>query len=167
MLKTRHHGITLIELLLTLTLVALLSTIAVPSFSASLSKVRTKSDVHRMTELLRFARLTAIAESDTVLVCASASGTMCEHTLIWSGQIIVVLDHNHNHEVDSNDTIIRIACINHGIFRSGKYQLQFNAIGGGDMNSWTYFPAMNGGDVATDRIVVNLGGRIRWLRLIS
>jgi len=56
------HGFTLVEVLIVLTIIVLLSTVAAPSFKGFSASSRLKSDVHAIRDLLGFARDTATTE---------------------------------------------------------------------------------------------------------
>lgn len=57
-----EQGFTLVEVLIVLTIIVLISTVAAPSFKGFSASSRLKSDVHAIRDLLGFARDTAITE---------------------------------------------------------------------------------------------------------
>ena len=56
------QGFTLVEVLIVLTIIVLISTVAAPSFKGFSASSRLKSDVHAIRDLMGFARDTAITE---------------------------------------------------------------------------------------------------------
>lgn len=84
------HGISLVQLLLAVGILATLAAIAVPPFSDLLDRMR--GDRVRMQLLSAFAaaRSTAITRRHPVSVCASGDGQRCAHD--WGAGWLVYLD---------------------------------------------------------------------------
>jgi general secretion pathway protein H len=67
--RVRPHGLTLLEILIVLALMATIAAIAVPVFSGGVSNAELKSSAREIAAGLRFARSEAIAgKRDTVVV---------------------------------------------------------------------------------------------------
>jgi type IV fimbrial biogenesis protein FimT len=83
----RQRGLTAIELLVTLTILAILIGIAAPSMSRFVTQWRASNTVNALTGSLRIARTEAIARTRPVVVCrvASSSSTTCLSTLGANG----------------------------------------------------------------------------------
>lgn len=70
-----QHGLTAIELLVTLAILAILMGIAAPSMSRFITQWRASNTVNALTGSLRIARTEAIARARPVVVCRVASST--------------------------------------------------------------------------------------------
>ena len=57
-----QHGVTMIELMITITIVAILAAIALPSFSGTIERQRLRFAVETVVLDLRLARTTAVAQ---------------------------------------------------------------------------------------------------------
>lgn len=75
-MRSPHHqsGFTLIELMLTLAVLGILTTLAVPSFSSYIANQRVKAAAYDLLATLNYARSEAIKRNDTVTVTSNASG---------------------------------------------------------------------------------------------
>ncbi|WP_426664593.1 GspH/FimT family pseudopilin [Rhodanobacter aciditrophus] len=71
------RGFTLIELMVTLAVLAILTMIAVPSFRDTIRRNRVNSASNALLADLGYARAEAIDRGQTVTMCPSANGTSC------------------------------------------------------------------------------------------
>lgn len=85
------NGFTLIELMVTLTVAAILAAIAIPAFSNFLHDDRDISQVNSLVGSLNYARSEAVkrAAATGVKVCPSLDGVQCTASA-WSGGWIVL-----------------------------------------------------------------------------
>ncbi|MHB8346034.1 MAG: GspH/FimT family pseudopilin [Acidiferrobacterales bacterium] len=83
------RGFTLIELVITLAVAAILATIAVPDFETAVQNNRQVEQINALVEALNLARSTAIKEggSWTATVCAGAN-TSCSDTNWADGWVV-------------------------------------------------------------------------------
>ena len=105
----RESGFTLIELMITVAIAAIILTLAVPSFrTAILNNTRT-SVVNEFLGVLNLARSEAIKRGIKVEICRSSDGSSCasDNTGIWEDGWIVWSDQNNSGALDANE-IIRI-----------------------------------------------------------
>jgi type IV fimbrial biogenesis protein FimT len=86
----RASGFTLIELMVTLTVAAILLGIAVPAFRASLMNDRLLTQASQLSTALYLGRAEAVKQDTPVLVCASADGATCSGAGTWETGWIVL-----------------------------------------------------------------------------
>ena len=102
----KHTGFTLVELMITLVLVAILATIGVPSFMSLIANNRLTTQANELVSSLNLARSEAIKRNTRVTVCRSSTGTSCGGT--WSNGWIVFVDAGTAGSVDAGDEILRV-----------------------------------------------------------
>lgn len=73
----RNHGFTLIELMVTLAVLAVVLTIAAPSFQEMIDRNRARSTADGLVTALVTARTEAVSRNEVVTLCPSANGTSC------------------------------------------------------------------------------------------
>lgn len=86
------RGFTLIELIVTLTIAAILMTVAAPSFSKFLASNRLATQINDLVTDINYARSEAIKRSTTTGLCVSPSGTACLAGGDWAKGWIVYAD---------------------------------------------------------------------------
>jgi len=88
----RNSGFTLIELMIVVVLLAIIATIAVPSFQGLIESNRLKSTTNNVLGILNYARSEAVRRGEPVAVKASGSG-------LNDGLEVVYTDDGGNEEV--------------------------------------------------------------------
>ena len=85
------RGFTLIEILVTLSVAAILMGMAVPAFNSFVLNDRDVGQINSLVGSLNYARSEAIkrASANGIIVCPSANGTTCSGTA-WAGGWIVL-----------------------------------------------------------------------------
>jgi type IV fimbrial biogenesis protein FimT len=106
-MKIRASGFTLIELMVTIAIAAILLALAAPNFSDTIKASRTSSQIRELASALTYARSEAIARGREVLLCRSSDKTTCGGT--WSRGWIVC----YNPDTDLNcngddDEVLRV-----------------------------------------------------------
>ena len=104
----RHGGFTLVELLVVVTLTAVLVIIAVPSFKDLIERNRIAGEINSLVSDLQFARSEAIKRGRTQVVCVSSSGTACMDADTWHSGWIVFSDDDGSGTLNGAEKIIRI-----------------------------------------------------------
>src|SRR5574343_132512 len=105
------HGFTLVELMVSLAILAIISAIAVPNFNNFIQHTQMTSWTNDLISDLVLARSEAAKRGSAVSVCASANGTSCGGS--WADGRIVFSDSggpNRNvgdGTLNGNDTLIR------------------------------------------------------------
>lgn len=76
-MKKNQAAFTIIELMVTLAVLAVVLGIAVPSFTAQIQNNRVKALTEDLVTSINFARMEALKRGKRVSVCASVNGTAC------------------------------------------------------------------------------------------
>ena len=97
------HGFTLIELLVALTFVAILSTVAIPSFTDTIKNNRMVTQVNLLAGSLALARSEAIRFGREASVCVSSDQASCTGETDWSLGWLVWVDLNSDSILDAGE----------------------------------------------------------------
>ncbi len=113
--RHRNLGVTLIELLTVMTIVAVLMAIGVPSYKYVTSSNRATSEINAILGDLQFARSEAIKEGQPVSVCVTTDPTDASPTcatgasLGWQTGWLVFSDVNGDGKIESpDDTVLKV-----------------------------------------------------------
>jgi type IV fimbrial biogenesis protein FimT len=87
--RTPQIGFTLLEVLMTIAIAAIVATIGIPSFRYVTNANRIAGEVNGLLGDLQFARAEAIKEGQNVTVCVSTLGASCDGTSTWQSGWIV------------------------------------------------------------------------------
>jgi type IV fimbrial biogenesis protein FimT len=102
----RPSGLTLVELVTTLAVAAILLALAGPPLSRLLAEARVLNGLHSLTLALGLARLTAVTEGVPVTVCPSADGRRCRFDLTWDEGWIVYRDPGRQPQPETPEALI-------------------------------------------------------------
>jgi type IV fimbrial biogenesis protein FimT len=92
----RHAGFTLLEMLIAVSIIAILMAIAVPSFDYVNNRIIAKSQVENLQRSLSMARQTALTKNRQTIVCPSGNGNTCSNDNDWSYGFMVFVDKNRD-----------------------------------------------------------------------
>ncbi len=161
------RGLTLIELLVGLTIMGIISAIAIPSFSEAIRRHQISTHTGQIYHLLVFARSQAVSYNQPVTLCPSQGTMNCLRSRDWSHKnLLVFIDNNHNGARDNQEQIVRIFDTGQEgsrlLWRSfgNKSYLTFMPIGLTDYQSGNITYCHSGLDRAEAKILVmNIAGR--------
>ncbi|MBU2640338.1 MAG: GspH/FimT family pseudopilin [Gammaproteobacteria bacterium] len=111
----RQPGFTLIELIITLAIAAILMTVAIPNFQIFVLNGRISAQANDFMGALGLARSEAIKRATRVSICKSANGTACATSGNWEQGWIVFVDGGTAGTVDGTDSAIQV----HGALDGG------------------------------------------------
>jgi type IV fimbrial biogenesis protein FimT len=90
------NGVTLLELMVTVAIVAILGALAAPSFQAMIQANRTRTVASELMDMLNLARSEAARRGQPVSVCPSSDGNSCSSTGTgWDSGWIAFVNENH------------------------------------------------------------------------
>ncbi len=104
----KKYGYTLIELLITLSIVSIFSLNVFPNLSALLAQQRSAVLTNNLAGALAYARSEAITKHTTVLTCQSNNGSECNRSGNWHNGWIIFIDKNRNKQRDPDETLLRV-----------------------------------------------------------
>jgi len=100
------RGFTLLDLVITLSVAAILLSLSVPSFSTAIQNNRMVTQVNELNTALSLARSEAVKRNDTITLCQSSNGTSC--TGSWQNGWIVFVDGDSDGTVDAGDEVLHV-----------------------------------------------------------
>lgn len=128
MIMTHNKGFTLAELLVTLAIFSILTSMAGVSFGHILQNSRRVSLSNIMIGSIQLARSEAIAQNRRVTICASDDSQTCSND--WSNGWIIFVDTSRDNQVNGAEIIIR----------SFKNTARINIISTNITNNFIYRP---------------------------
>lgn len=102
-----NQGFTLIELVITITVLAIVATVAVPSFRNVIVSNSVSFDRDEFFTLANLARSEAIKRGTAVTICRSSDGSSCNDSLAWDQGWLAFHDANADGNKDSGEEEIR------------------------------------------------------------
>ncbi|MFM6990408.1 MAG: GspH/FimT family pseudopilin [Rhodoferax sp.] len=104
-----ERGITLVEAMVTVSILVILMMMAVPAYKSMIEGNRRSTYVTQLFEDLTLARSEAIKRNARVVVCPSSDGTSCLSALSndWSTGWLVFVDRDSDNTVSDGDSVVR------------------------------------------------------------
>lgn len=106
-MRQEARGFTLIELMVTIAVTAVLLGVGVPSFQRLQQSARTATTFHLLTSSLALARIAAVKQHAPVSVCPSSDGRYCRNEPIWDDGWIVFSDPARAKQPASADAVLQ------------------------------------------------------------
>ena len=110
---TPERGVTLIELLVTLSVALILLGVAVPSFQSVIRINRIATLTNELTSSLQLARSEAVTRGTRVTVCKSSdplsTTPSCETTADWQNGWLIFVDPTNPGTLDSGEILLKVA----------------------------------------------------------
>ena len=163
----RYSGLTLLELLIAMGILAALAGVSMPEFRGLAQSVSGEVTMRRLANAVQFGKSAAITNNASVTLCRSDNGIDCGGS--WHDGVIVFTDDNRNRDVDGDDILLRRITFpdgnGHIRFRAfqNKQYLQLTSLGTThDQNgNFTYCPYTGSARFAR-QLIVNRTARLRF-----
>ena len=161
----RENGFSIIELMIVIVLIAIVSAIAIPNFTAMVKKNRMATQANALIASINMARSEAIKRNLSVTLCRSADGASCAGAGGWEQGWIVYADINSNNAPDAGEIMIVHQALAKGstLIPNANYTTSVTYLSRGFVNQAGGFVLCPGvGDFAFGRaIVISPTGRPR------
>lgn len=163
---TREHGLTLIELLIALALLAVVLTTAVPAFGRFMQEQRLTTSANQLVTHLQFARGAAITGHTTVTACPSADGASCTGGNRWDQGWIVYRDPERQAQPARPEDVLRVVQASSGLHMhsGGRFRVRFQGSGTAYGTNLTIRVCTPGNPDAARAVIVSNPGRVRAAR---
>ncbi len=159
----RAQGLTLIELMIVLSVAAILATIGLPAMAGLLAENRITAKSNLLMSHVQYARHAAITLRANVVACPSIDHLNCSGSNRWDHGWIVFIDRNNNGRPESADDVLRV--INpepHLLMHSaGRTRVRFQPTGGAFGTNLTIRVCDPSGRARPRAVVVSNPGRAR------
>lgn len=128
-----QRGLTLIELLTTISIMVILMMVVVPSYHDVFLNTKLTNQANDFVSSLALARSEAIKGSTRVTVCKSSDGTACQTTGTWEVGWIVFRDANANGSRDAGEAVIQ---------RGDPLNAGFRLVGSTDVGNYVSYTSI-------------------------
>jgi type IV fimbrial biogenesis protein FimT len=102
------RGFTIVEALVTITVMALLLACAVPAFGAWLAEIKLRNAAYALADAMALARSEAIKHGARATLCKAADRTRCTTLGGWEAGWLLFLDDNHTATREADEPLVRI-----------------------------------------------------------
>lgn len=168
--NTPQYGFSIIELMVAVGILAILSTLAGPSFVEAIRRYKISAAADELNSQIQLARAEAIRRGFPILLSRT---TGCTNQLIdnndWSCGWEIVVDSNRNGSKNANEQILQTYSMpnDFGLMHPGLGSvLQVNVWGQaqGVGQRFVFTPPEGVSGAATTTLCMNSGGRIRTIK---
>jgi len=163
-------GLTLHELLISLTILSIIAALSVPNFSHFIHENKMDVTTGKFFRDLTYARASSINYNANITVCASENHITCKNTKDWSkNDIIIMMDNNGNLTLDGTDRLLKVinfASETSSILWSSfgnRHYLQWIGSGGTYYQNGNFTLCPKNKDLTLARkIILNAAGRLYY-----
>lgn len=112
-LKARQRGLSLVEIVVTVALVAIVSTLGIPSFQTTIKNSRLVAETNRFVAHIQLARSEAVKRNRVVSICRSDDGQECGTSTarVYHQGWLVYMDtdgRDDDYEASNSDVLVQI-----------------------------------------------------------
>ncbi len=162
--SSNQHGVTLVELIFSLAILATLLSISVPALGSFIQGTQSRSAFNTLVTSLNLARAGAVNRQTHMTTCPSVDQARCTDDIWWQRGWIVFVDSNNNGKRDDDETILEVVAAQPGIAiatTAGRKYITYRNDGTATGTNLTYTFCDSRGSKLAKSLVVNNAGRVR------
>ncbi len=157
------RGFTLVELIISLTVLAIVTGLAIPSLQGMLLRNQANAALQSLSQAIHATRMLSIGHQRRALLCPSLDGRHCSGGTRWEQGWIVGIDRNHDGQPDATPLLIQ-AKLSGVLIRSsrGRTRIVYHPDGSapGSNLSLRVCPTVRA-SATVDALIVSNAGRVR------
>lgn len=161
---SKDAGFTLVEMMVTIGIMAILATMAVPSFTEMMRNAQRRSALNDYWHAIFLARSEAIKRNSVVVICKSSDGRQCDHAdTNWAHGWVVFenRDRDNPAQIDADEPVLSVSNAKSGVsISSNRPSFDFRAFAQGNVNGTIVFCDARG-DASARAIIISHTGRPR------
>jgi len=159
------RGITLIELMIALAILAVTLSLAAPAFGSLMEKTHVRNARSELSVALGTARIAAVSRTAHVVVCPSRDQHACSDGIEWQAGWIVFVDENRDRERQTDETVLSVGQARPAgtaiISSVGRPRAAYRPDGSATGSNLTLTFCERDGRVEASTLVINNAGRVR------
>lgn len=101
------RAFTFVELVVTMTVIAIIVSLALPHFHQYMAKLESQTTHKRITTATTYSRAQAALLRQNIVICPSESFTKCE-PYKWTSGFLIFVDNNRNRQLNDNEQLLHI-----------------------------------------------------------
>ncbi len=163
--RASFKGLTLIELLITLSIASILTGTAITSFSSVVASSAVTTSINTFVAHLQLARSESIKRGYRIVMCPSKNEIHCTGGTRWDTGFILFTDINGNRIRDNSEQLLKVGQSSHNSIEihstPGRKKLTFRPTGMSPGSNATIRFCPSHGGVQPKAVIINNGGRPR------
>ncbi|MEE4295998.1 MAG: GspH/FimT family pseudopilin [Wenzhouxiangella sp.] len=165
-MEKHQSGLTVIELIFVLAIVAILATIGLPAMASFVSESRLTAKTNLTMAHLQFARQAAVTHRANVVACPSDDHTTCSGGNRWDQGWVIFIDRDNNRQADSPSDVLRVVAPEQDLLlhSAGRHRVRFQPSGAAYGTNLTIRVCDARSQAEARAIVVSNPGRVRVRR---
>jgi type IV fimbrial biogenesis protein FimT len=162
----KYRGFTLVELIITMAIAAILTTVAVPSFTETIKRNRLATKTNLLVGSLGLARSEAIKRGQRVNVCVSSNQTGCTGGTNWAQGWLTWVDADNSNTLNGETIIHTVEALPASITFTGSASfVGFSPQGAAIVNNNTFTVCDDRTGETGRTITINATGRTNLVNL--